>query len=205
MPPLTHTHTRLTALCPGLPGWAGARKEKPIWIFLKQETVSGSGISWATCKSAPRCRQITMPVPHHSSFFTGWMPFMPLKQPHQSMKGMPHNETQFPCNRGQRVVKRLCECVLGFVQAADAVVKPRKVGLGGVSPGCRLRVSARRDTCCPSRQAEPAPVHAGCRAPRRTSRAALEYLYTSTFIQVPSVVLRCWLGGRKGIRPVKTE
>ena len=43
----THTHTRLTALFPGLPGWAGTRKVKPIWILLKQETVSGSGISWA--------------------------------------------------------------------------------------------------------------------------------------------------------------
>ena len=42
----THTHTSLTALCPGLPGWAGTRKVKPIWILLKQETVSGSGISW---------------------------------------------------------------------------------------------------------------------------------------------------------------
>ena len=41
------THTRLTALCPGLPGWAGTRKVKPIWILLEQETVSGSGISWA--------------------------------------------------------------------------------------------------------------------------------------------------------------
>ena len=50
-----HTHTyRLTALCPGLPGWAGTRKVKPIWILLKQETMSGSGISWAICKSAPR-------------------------------------------------------------------------------------------------------------------------------------------------------
>jgi len=50
----THnTHTRLTALCPRLPGWAGIRKVKPIWILLKQETVSGSGISWAICKSAP--------------------------------------------------------------------------------------------------------------------------------------------------------
>jgi len=35
------THTRLTALYPGLPGRAGTRKVKPIWIFLKQETVSG--------------------------------------------------------------------------------------------------------------------------------------------------------------------
>ena len=41
-----YTHTRLMALCPGLPGWAGTRKVKQIWILLKQETVSGSGISW---------------------------------------------------------------------------------------------------------------------------------------------------------------
>jgi len=44
---ITHTHARLTALFPGLPGWAGTRKVKSIWILLKQETVSGSGISWA--------------------------------------------------------------------------------------------------------------------------------------------------------------
>ena len=61
-----HTHTHLTALCPGLPGWAGTRKVKPIWILLKQETVSGS---WAICKSAPRSRQITMPAPHRSVFY----------------------------------------------------------------------------------------------------------------------------------------
>ena len=64
-----HTHTRLTALSPGLPRWAGTRKEKPIWILLKQETVSGSVISWNICKSAPRSRQITMPTPHHSVFY----------------------------------------------------------------------------------------------------------------------------------------
>jgi len=58
----TRTHTRLTALFPGLPGWAGTRKVKPIWILLKQETVSGSGISWAIRKSAPCSRQITMPA-----------------------------------------------------------------------------------------------------------------------------------------------
>ena len=65
----THTHTRLTALFPGLPGWAGTRKVKPIWILLKQETVNGSCISWAICKSASRSRQITMPVLHHSVFY----------------------------------------------------------------------------------------------------------------------------------------
>ena len=61
--------TRLTALCPGLHMWAGTRKVKLIWILLKQETVSGSGISWAICKSARCSRQITMPAPHHSVFY----------------------------------------------------------------------------------------------------------------------------------------
>jgi len=54
---------------PGLPRRAGTRKEKPIWILLKQETLSGSGISWATCKSAPHFRQITMPATLHSVFY----------------------------------------------------------------------------------------------------------------------------------------
>ena len=62
-------HTRLMALCPGLPRWAGDRKVKAIWILLEQETVSASGISWATCKSASRSRQITTPVAHHSVFY----------------------------------------------------------------------------------------------------------------------------------------
>ena len=43
-----------------------------------QETVSGSDIGWAMCKSAPHSRQITMPAPHHSSFFYAGlrMPFL---------------------------------------------------------------------------------------------------------------------------------
>ena len=43
------------------------QKGKPIWILLKQQTVSG--ISWDICKSATRSRQITMPAPHHSVFY----------------------------------------------------------------------------------------------------------------------------------------
>jgi len=69
----THTHTSLTALCPGLPG-AGTREVKLIQILLKQKTVSGSGISWAIWKSAPRCRQITTPAPHHSVFLQAGCP-----------------------------------------------------------------------------------------------------------------------------------
>jgi len=62
----THTHIRLTALCPGLPGSAGTRMVKPIWILLEQETVSGSGIRWAICKSAPLTRQ---PRQHPTAHF----------------------------------------------------------------------------------------------------------------------------------------
>ena len=66
----THTHTHpFNGPFPGLPGLAGTRKVKPIWILLKQETVSGSGISWAICKSATRSRQITTPASHHSVFY----------------------------------------------------------------------------------------------------------------------------------------
>ena len=79
----THTHP-FNGLFLRLPGWAGTRKVKPIWILLKQETVSGSGISWAICKCAPRSRQITTPAPHHSVFFTGRMPFLPPNQQRQS-------------------------------------------------------------------------------------------------------------------------
>jgi len=73
------THACLTAICLGLPGWAGTRKVKLIWILLKQETVSRSGISWAVCKSAPRSRQITMPTPHHSVFYR--LDALPAAQP----------------------------------------------------------------------------------------------------------------------------
>jgi len=91
----THAHT---ALCPGLPGSAGARNVKPIWILLKQQTVSGSGLSWAKCKSASHSRQITTPAPHHS-VFTGRMPFLPPNQQHQSTEGSwtQHDYTKMFC------------------------------------------------------------------------------------------------------------
>ena len=80
----TPTHTRLMALCPGLPRWAGTRKVKPIWILLKQETVSGSGIIWAICKSAHRSRQITMPAPPLSFLQAG----CPSCHPTNSIKAL---------------------------------------------------------------------------------------------------------------------
>jgi len=58
-----HTHPFM-ALFPELPRSAGTRKVKRIWILLKQETVSGSGISrMEVCTTqflqagCPSCRQ----------------------------------------------------------------------------------------------------------------------------------------------------
>jgi len=45
------------------------QKSKTNLDFLKQETVSGSGISWGICKSATRSRQITMPATQTLSFY----------------------------------------------------------------------------------------------------------------------------------------
>jgi len=62
-----HTHTY--PFNGPLSGWAGTSKVQSVCILLKQETVGGSGISWAICKPAPRSRQITTPAPHCSVFY----------------------------------------------------------------------------------------------------------------------------------------
>ena len=47
--------------------------------------MSGSGISWAICKTAPGSRQITTPAPHHSVFLqTG----CPSCRPTNSVKAL---------------------------------------------------------------------------------------------------------------------
>jgi len=65
--PALHTHTR--AFKGPFSGTTRVSR-----ILLKQETVSGSGIHWDICKSAPNSRQITMPVPHHSCFLQAGCP-----------------------------------------------------------------------------------------------------------------------------------
>jgi len=82
--------TRLTAFFQNNLGKPAPEKQnhsgKTNLDLLEQEIVSGSGISWAICKSAFRSRQIAMTAPHHS-VFTGRMPFLPPNQQHQSSEG----------------------------------------------------------------------------------------------------------------------
>ena len=104
----THTHTRLTALFLGPARWAGTRKVKTIWILLKQETVSGSGISWAICKSAPCSKQTTTPAPHHSVFYRPYA--LPAAQPTAS-KHWKHWSTKWLLTVLCRIALILC-CVI---------------------------------------------------------------------------------------------
>jgi len=59
-------HTCLTATFQGLPRWANTRRVKPVWILMKQETVSGSGISWAIWSTSLHTDNH---MPHHSVFY----------------------------------------------------------------------------------------------------------------------------------------
>ena len=63
-----HTHP-FNGSFPGTTRVSRYQKGKTNLDLLKQETVSGSGISWAICKSAPRSRQTTTPAPNHSVFY----------------------------------------------------------------------------------------------------------------------------------------
>ena len=62
--------------------------------------MSGSGISWAIWKSAPRCRQITTPAPHHSVFYR--TDALPAAQPTASKHWrhiFVHNKQSFSINQ----------------------------------------------------------------------------------------------------------
>jgi len=56
----THTHP-FNGPFPGLPGWAGTRKVKPIWISLKQETVASAG-PYASLHLAPDRQPHQQPI-----------------------------------------------------------------------------------------------------------------------------------------------
>jgi len=90
----THTHTTVLLLFWNMSGTTRVsryqkgktRKVKTNLDLLEQEIVSGSGICWAICKSAPHPRQ---PRQHHTTqFFTGRMPFLSSNHQRQSTEGV---------------------------------------------------------------------------------------------------------------------
>jgi len=84
---MEHTHTRLTAHFSGTTRVSRYQKVKPIWILLKQETASGSGISWTmqVCTSLQTDNHASTPP---LKLFTGRMPFLPPNQQRQSTEGI---------------------------------------------------------------------------------------------------------------------
>jgi len=81
----THTHNHFTALFPGPPRWAGARRE--LLDFIVQGKINrgrhtdhpaGRHSTWTNQCPLPPC-------PH---FFTGRKPFLPPKQQCQSTEGL---------------------------------------------------------------------------------------------------------------------
>jgi len=82
----TQTRGCLMALCPGLPGWAGTRKVKPIWLYwskIQWVAVASTGL-YASLHLAPDRWPCHHPTPQ---FFTGWMPFLPPNQRRQCTEG----------------------------------------------------------------------------------------------------------------------
>ena len=79
-------HPAEVTLPPLPPTEAGTRLSDPGGMQGWVDLVSGSGISWAICKSAPRSMQITTPAPHHS-VSTGRVPFLPPNQQRQNTEG----------------------------------------------------------------------------------------------------------------------
>ena len=70
----THTHARARAFNRPFSETTRLGQYEKGKTNLKQETVSGSGISWAICKSALRSRQTTTPAPNHSVFLQAGCP-----------------------------------------------------------------------------------------------------------------------------------
>ena len=108
-----HTHT-FNGPFPGLPGWAGTRKVKPIWILLKQER------QWVAVASAGHMQDCTsLQTDNHAS--TSPISFLqagcPSCRPTNSVKAVKSKLVftflvpAHPGSPGKRAVK--CVCVIG--------------------------------------------------------------------------------------------
>ena len=81
------------------------QKGKTNLDLLEQEMVSGSGISWAICKSAAHPRQIKPRQHPTTQFFTCQVPFLPLpNQQCQSTEGTVNISKNMECAGNQLAV-----------------------------------------------------------------------------------------------------
>jgi len=74
------------ALFPGLPRWAGTRRQNQSgfnWSKRQWVAVASAG-PYASLHLAPDRQPCQHPT---TQFFTGWMPFLPPNQQHQSTEG----------------------------------------------------------------------------------------------------------------------
>jgi len=75
--PPHHHHNRFTALFPGPPGWAGARRE--LLDFMVQGKIN-RGRHSDHLAGSHSIRTNQCPPPPSRMFFTGWMTFLPPNQ-----------------------------------------------------------------------------------------------------------------------------
>ena len=103
------------------------QKVKPIWILLKQEIVSCSGIRWAICKSAPRSRQTTMPAPHRSVFYRpdALPDAQPTASKHRKQKTLYWKWINKPTMVQQLLCHEICSSCIYTESLSDLVVKSR--------------------------------------------------------------------------------
>jgi len=105
-----HTHTRLMALCQGLPRWAGTRtrKVKPIWILLKQE--------WVTVASVRSYASLHLAVDNHASSFlqAGGPPCRPTNSV-KALKANIYKKNKRKTNTKQKSLQLLLQLKQTFI------------------------------------------------------------------------------------------
>ena len=182
-----------------------------MWILLKQETVSGSGISWAVCKSTSHSRQITTPAPHHSVFYRPdalpatqptvskhWRPGLGKLKKSTTFKDFPGNvETVSPVSGMQ-----LSEWVSSHLSSDDVPWQklnsqtPERLTANEFVIGGRHQWTQSADSIRQlALRQHSAAMHRTHSKHHANTTLGKDVL--------PSVLWRCWLGSRKGIRPVK--
>jgi len=80
-----YTHNRITALFPGPPAWAGARKLLDFMVLGKVNRGRHRPTDHPAGRHSIRTNQC--PPPSSPIFFTGRVPFLPPNQQHQSTEG----------------------------------------------------------------------------------------------------------------------